>query len=158
MAAAGRSDTGFGMAVCALAPVAHKHKRNAWLSPSCRCPRGTGRTSSTSLCPPRPGQPCVLGVHLSGAWGEHECVPLCGAALGVVHSFRDAESGLEDVRVRPGWERGCEDSRSSSAAPALIDLIGAARRGWRNARWPGFSRRGEARRRRPGTGQIINVN
>lgn len=110
------------------------------------------------LCPLWLGEPCVLGVPLSGAWGEHECIPLCGAALGVVYSFRDAESGLEDVWVGPGWEGSCEDSAGAAELLPLIDLIGAALQGWRNTRWPGFSRRGEARGRRPGTGQIINVN
>lgn len=67
----------------------------------------------------------------------------------------------ERVGRRPGgtWlGEGPWRWRAQLSGPTLIDLIGAAPRGRRNARWPGFSRRGEARRRRPGPGQIINVN
>lgn len=114
-AAAVWADAGFGMPVCVLAPVAQEHERNPWLSPSCQCLRGTIRTPSTSLCPLRPGQPRVLGVHLP--WGSMNAALCAGLGRG-----SRAPSGMRRVGWKmSGWDlagkRGCEDLGSSSAAP-----------------------------------------
>lgn len=106
------------------------------------------------FCPPcRGSYPCQTLVF--GVQGEHECVALCRAVLVAVCSFRDARAGWKMC----GWDLFGEGQwREQLSGPTLIDLIGAARQGWRNARWPGFSRRRETRRRQPGPSQIINVN
>lgn len=107
-------------------------ERNPRFSPAV-VPEGNRRDISSSALATAAGWPCVLGGH---SWG---CVsvPLCGAAA----------SGLEGARVGPGWQRGrvgLVGLAEQLGGPTLIDLIGAAPRGWRNAGRPRFSRRAEA--------------
>lgn len=115
-AAAGTWDTGFGMGVCVLGPVAHKHERNPRLSPSCWCQRGTGGTSSTSASAHRGQGSCAcLAIIFLGCRGSMNASLCAGLRWGPC-----TPSGMR----KAGWKTSGWDLAGRRA----VEMAGAAQR------------------------------